>query len=184
MSAQRWVQRKARRLHSIALFSHATGHTRYTGQGTCPRAPLPSSVDPCFPTACIMVKQALFILNYNAGPLPENMPFETGRICSSSHREEAYVCNMAGEAFLWPSWHKAIENPQEFCSHSAKSRTPLCLGFEIFSQLRHHYFHSKTKKRKNCIRPHKAHRRAHAIHRSEKRLALPQWVLRLYSVAF
>lgn len=38
-----------------------------------------------------MVKQAFFILNYNAGHLPENIPFETGRMCPSSHREEAYV---------------------------------------------------------------------------------------------
>lgn len=95
-----------------------------------------------------MVKQALHILNYARGLLPENVSFENGRICPSTHREETDVWNRTGNAFLQPGRHKAITNPQELCSHSANSRTPLCLECVVFSQLNHDHFHSKTKETK------------------------------------
>lgn len=81
-----------------------------------------------------MVKQALHILNYTTGHLPENVSFENGRICPSTHRKEADVWNRAGDAFLQPSRHKAITNPQELRSHSANGRTPLCLECVAFSR--------------------------------------------------
>jgi len=47
-----------------------------------------------------VVNQALLNLNYNIGLLPENMSFENGRICP--FKEEAYVSNRGGDAFLQP----------------------------------------------------------------------------------
>lgn len=83
----------------------------YTGQWACPRASYFPLVDACFPTACLMVKQALHILNHNTGCLPENVSFENGRLCPSTHRKEADV------------W-KGLEMPFSNQADTRQSRIP------------------------------------------------------------